>query len=594
MQLIRTAVWALLVFASSAAAASPASAINGGDPAGDYARADNCSTGVPRAPVGVVFEGFPSKQAVGTALDNQTTWDSFGPHVPAQMLKINSSSGVNCVGEDSYRVSGTSGGRRTAMRLWSSSVVTAGTPTLQHQATQGSCVGSWVAIVGDGGGFTAGRDQFEQEFQGANPTYGQYPLKEYNWANTNQIQQCDGSQVGSDGNVTVVQQKDSFGYNDLWGGSTFQPDPDPTKDPLQLAEAQGASVARFQVDWGDVGTAGSNPTQSCAGMGGTWGGDDAAYTYLTGRMVCDSSAPTTGIRPILAVSGAPSPYARWCTVANSQTEQQNCGSGDCTATSDQTPGVPTTPVLAKSTAADADWQGFLENVALRYPLAKGIEIWNEPNLIRKYWGTCLPGPTRYEELLELGHDGVAASGTGTPVVTAGMSTKGEGNPDNTDWLNYLTAVFAAPQQGDPAVRTLFTSMGLHPYRSDDDASQSTGFATAAEDDVGSAHDLLVGKSAGDKPIWVTEVGATTAGTGGTQVTDEAAQATALGSIYQRLRNIVPVVVIHRLVDRPPGAVEPPGYGAVTNPDPPQGDSPWRRKPYYFSLCERRGFTASPC
>jgi hypothetical protein len=54
-----------------------------------------------------------------------------------------------------------------------------------------------------------------------------------------------------------------------------------------------------------------------------------------------------------------------------------------------------------------------------------------------------------------------------------------------------------------------------------------------------------------------------------------------------------VVIVHRLVDAHPNQHEGPGYGAVTrgatDPFPPAD-----RRPYYFSLCERRGITGGLC
>jgi hypothetical protein len=144
-----------------------------------------------------------------------------------------------------------------------------------------------------------------------------------------------------------------------------------------------------------------------------------------------------------------------------------------------------------------------------------------------------------------------ASGTGTNVVLAGMSPQ-EGATDNRKWTNYLNAVFAA----DPAVPTLFNVMGLHPYRSTQDLPD--GFALAAANDVEKARDdVLDPNGIPLRTIWVTEVGATTADTNtgtevesGTTAQREETQATALGSIYYRLRNMVPVVIVHRLIDPP--------------------------------------------
>lgn len=600
---ILSVVAALLVASPPAALAN----INDGHSTASYARTGGCgSDGTNTMPVEVVFEGFARPWNAANSAEDQmdAQIDLHGAPwlhaaVDTKLLNIEGPGGVvHCEEQIPGRVTpyDSDDAYRTLLRLWAFQPGTnggplAGAPVAQHRVNGISGCG-WAANLGTPGGFTRGRQNFEQAFQGANPFNGPYPLDEVDWGNSAEFQVCDHptATVGSDGNVAIVRPKDSFGYNDDWRAFSATPNAPAAQNPRELAEAQGASVARYAINWATVGLAGSDPVTpaTCLQMGGNWGnltaGYDRAYTYVTGRQPCDDTPPMPGIRPVLAVLSAPAPYARWC----NQDVDADCGAGHCTATSDQTPAttqmpkLATHPTVASGTAADADWKGFVQNVALRYPLARGIEIWNEPNLTEDYWGSCLPGPGRYAQLVRKAKEGVVASGTVTNVVLAGMSPQ-EGATDNRNWMNYLNAAFDA----DPGVTTLFNALGLHPYRSSGDP---TDFGAAVAQDVGDARsEVLIPNGIPLKTIWVTEVGVRIGGGFATSVGTQAEQAAAMGAIYYRLRNMVPVVIAHRLADAPPGSVEGAAYGAVTR----QAQEPFplgSRRQFYFEICERRGVT----
>lgn len=597
MQLIARGIFGLAAaLFLSLPAVAPAN-LSQGDPTGDYSRLGGCGpANANRAPVTTVFQGFPSKQVAIDTIGAETGWTS--PSVlPIENLGLvtDGSGGTECrVNEPQARLSPLSGSRRTLMRLWGNDLVTAGTPIRQTNDT-GGCA-AWITAPD---GFNLGRSSFNVAFQGPSPTSGPYPLINLPWGNTAPIQQCNLPSVWSDGNVTMIRPKDSFGYNDRWVQFSEDPSPTPEENQRELALDQGARVARYPLNWEVVDTSTTDPTDTtvpCPDVQGNWGVYDRAYRHLvyrdpTGpRPICDDTppAPTTGIKPVLAALGAPAPYALWC----DEGDDEDCGAGDCTATTDESePPDPqnTIPAMVTSTAAHNAWRGFVQNVARRYPLARAIEIWNEPNLTRHYWGSCLPNPTLYERLLQKAHEGVGASGTGTPVVMAGMSPANEGEPDNRDWVNYLNAVFAA----DPAVPSLFNAMGLHPYRSEQDQLAEDGFAAAAVDDVDIARGLLEDHGVPLRQIWVTEVGVRSGGTLPTSVANDDIQATTMDQVYNQLRNVVPMVIVHRLVDAPPDGSEGVGYGATTRQA--QTDHvPADRRPYYFSLCERRDSTGPLC
>jgi hypothetical protein len=569
----------ICVLATALTLACPAAAladISQGDPTSSYARTPDCS-GTNRMPVEVVLDEFPSPASAESQIDMQIAaheapWADFAGDT--KMLNMDGPGGVHCEDQITGRVvTSTDGDFRTILRLWSytgGGGPLAGAAAGQHRVTGIPGCG-WATNSGGGGGpggFTAGRKRFEQAFQGATPTNGPYPLKEYDWGNTAEFQVCDSNNtVASDGNVAVIRPKDNFGYNDRW--RLFAPNADPAQDPFQLAEDQGVTVARYAANWNLVGANGSITTGACSQRPGSWNALDNAYENLTGHMACTDlptpDPPATPIRPLIYVRNAPSPYARWWDAL----------AGTCTSTEDpSTSDDPITGVVADNATANTAWQGFVQNVADRYQRAIGIEIWNEPNL-KKYWGNCARQPARYAEVLQLANEGITASShPNIPIVLGGMAPlenpPSPEPPDPNAWRTYLDDVFDAPGLQDP-VSTLFDVMSIHPYRNDQDVDVGRWFPGAAELDVTQARTFLTNHNAASKPVWVTEVGATTAGSdvnpGPKHVVDEDQQARVLRDVYQKLRNDarVPVVIIHRFSDSNTGE-EPAGYGVVRIPD----------------------------
>jgi hypothetical protein len=552
-------------------APSSAFGINGGDPAADYARADNCTNGTPKAPVGVVFENFASKPAVTQALDTELgSWSSPDPQ--DQVLKLKGASSIYCAHEDPGRLSPTSSDsppRRTYMRLWGSSVVSAGTPTRQYRTT--SLCGAtpaapkWIATQPNG--YNDGRNLLEYSFQGPETPYGPYPLTEYNWGNSNSIEQCDGSMVASSGSVAIIHPKDDFGYSDRW--FQFGPNADPDQDPFQLAQNAGVTVVRYAANWNTVGAGGSNTTGLCTQRPGSWTSLDLVYERLTGHEACTDNStanpPDTVIRPLLFVRGAPTEHDVICDSVISQTA-----------------------LVADTAAANAAWQGFVQNVADRYQRARGIEIWNEPNL-PKYWGGCNPNPGRYADLLQLANDGIAASShPNIPIVLGSMAPNEDADSSGPEWRPYLGDVATAVGTSFAAQ---FDVLGLHPYRSKTDRTADQTFRKAATVDVGEARTFLQNHGSGGKPVWVTEVGASTGEPVGDpkHVANGNELATVLQNVYQGLRNEaeVPLVMLYRFSDSPNPNLEHPGYGVLyadNDPDHP----PFSQKLAYRCLKLTRG------
>ena len=197
--------------------------------------------------------------------------------------------------------------------------------------------------------------------------------------------------------------------------------------------------------------------------------------------------------------------------------------------------------------ADGAWRRLLATLARRYPRSAGIEVWNEPNL-GLFWDPR-PDPRRYSELLRSAHRAVKRVAPEMPVVSGGLA-----NVETDDAGNLSIGDFAqAMYQGGAARHT--DALGLHVSPSrvnglDEDAIEAL---QEARDEAGD----------GAKPIWVTEVGASTKGPPGPALYNEAGQAEALVESFRRLSEEVDVtvVLVHTLVERRvPGVAG--GFGVV--------------------------------
>jgi photosystem II stability/assembly factor-like uncharacterized protein len=156
---------------------------------------------------------------------------------------------------------------------------------------------------------------------------------------------------------------------------------------------------------------------------------------------------------------------------------------------------------------------FVEAVARRYQgQVQGYIIWNEPNLARE-WGAA-PDPISYTWLLQRAYIAIKRNDPLALVISAGLSPTnaqpavGGQNDQALDDRIFLEHMYQA------GARPFFDALGAHPY----------GFAYPPDDPPG-AHaglnfnrilDLRATMEAyGDesKPVWATEVGWTTHGTG---------------------------------------------------------------------------------
>jgi hypothetical protein len=167
-------------------------------------------------------------------------------------------------------------------------------------------------------------------------------------------------------------------------------------DEVYLHEQMGATVARIGADWGGIQY---YPNADAGGR--PW---DYA-SYIDQKYLAYVKA---GIRPMLVLTRTPRRYtSRQSTRAGSNAP--GCGTSDaCWA-------APRPEEAGRLLTFAAD-------LAKRYPLAAGIEFWNEPNLANPFWGTDAPNPEYYATLLNVVHDAVKSVRPDMPVIAGALTS----------------------------------------------------------------------------------------------------------------------------------------------------------------------------
>lgn len=121
------------------------------------------------------------------------------------------------------------------------------------------------------------------------------------------------------------------------------------------------------------------------------------------------------------------------------------------------------------------------------------QVWNEPNLLL-FWGG-LPDPERYTALLRATYRGIKRGNPRATVLAAPLSPEGDGALSMSP-TTYVKRMYAAGAKGS------FDAIGAHPY--------TWGKPEAWTEDVDGIRREMVARGDGDKRIWITELGASTA------------------------------------------------------------------------------------
>jgi hypothetical protein len=202
----------------------------------------------------------------------------------------------------------------------------------------------------------------------------------------------------------------------------------------------------------------------------------------------------------------------------------------------------------------AEWQAFVTKVALRYPKAAAIEVWNEP-YIQWFW-LQRQTPALYGRLLAATAQAIRQANPAMLVLSGSTSNfQGPDTTWNTAEDSFLRTVYAV------AGKASFDAIGWHSYPCN---FSWEGPTTQLLRDIKKVRAVRHEFADDATPLWMTEVGATTGGgsaggCGGGQFT-ESEQASVLGKALdwakgQNARNHdLPVVVVHTLLNPKPRAI----------------------------------------
>jgi GH35 family endo-1,4-beta-xylanase len=153
----------------------------------------------------------------------------------------------------------------------------------------------------------------------------------------------------------------------------------------------------------------------------------------------------------------------------------------------------------------ADYGDFVHAVASRYKgRIKAYVIWNEPNLAAE-WGNAQPDPEAYVEMLKVAYTSIKEADPGALVVSAGLSPTNERSELAMDDRLYLERLYQAGASG------YFDVLGAHAYgfayAPDDPRDAHQGLNMARVQDL---REIMVAHGDANKPVWITELGWTTA------------------------------------------------------------------------------------
>jgi polysaccharide biosynthesis protein PslG len=262
----------------------------------------------------------------------------------------------------------------------------------------------------------------------------------------------------------------------------------------------GMPVRRMSVDWG---AAEPRPGRW------EWASYDSDYRAMR----------ASGLLPLLVAAGAPC----WATGAESECEQ----------------GVRKPP----DQSHDREWGEFVRRLAARYPSARAIEVWNEPNIVPYF--RPYPDAARFTTLLKTAYEAVKGVDPKMPVISGGLFPGAESGSFGIGDGQFLASMYAAGARG------FMDGIGAHPYPF---RPSGEGYdIEAAKTDIERLRE--VSDAAGDSstPIWITEMGVSTASAPGypTGKSEAGQKEDLLALVAMVLEDRkIPVAIIHRLVDAP--------------------------------------------
>ena len=203
-------------------------------------------------------------------------------------------------------------------------------------------------------------------------------------------------------------------------------------------------------------------------------------------------------------------------------------------------GEPCTGV--PSPAFDREWSEYVRRLAVHYPDAVGIEIWNEQNAARMF--PPHPDPARYTELLNAAYRAVKSADPEMPVVSGGLLPNPTTHRYAVGDAEFLRGMYAAGATMD--------GIGAHPYPLTAVPGGGSRYDLSAMEE-GLERLRAVRDAAGESstPIWITEMGLSTRpGVGFPPGLTESEQAVALLEMVRAAKEDpdVSLALVHRLVD----------------------------------------------
>ena len=278
-----------------------------------------------------------------------------------------------------------------------------------------------------------------------------------------------------------------FGFND----NAIRAGQLSAEEDARLTEAVGGAIHRLTFDWR---YAEPNPGSFRF----------AAYDRIYAAMLA------RGIRPLFVLAFAPTWAREWSLLC----------SGDCR----QPPARRHYP----------EWRRIAATLAVRYPRAAGIEVWNEPNE-RVFWHSG-PDPERYAEILREAHRGIKEANPSMPVLTGGFSNRYLSDDDGMALTDFLRRTYSS------GARRHFDALAFHAYPS----GPRLGAVGRALREV-----KTIAARFGDAgvPLWVTETGISTTDPRPHFDVDLDEQAHTVTEAVRILRRAgVKVVLVHTLLE----------------------------------------------
>ena len=183
------------------------------------------------------------------------------------------------------------------------------------------------------------------------------------------------------------------------------------------------------------------------------------------------------------------------------------------------------------TRYDRRWARFVRAAAARYPHVRAVEVWNEPNH-KRFWAPAAE-PRRYGALLRAAHHAVLAAGSDAPVLVGGL-IPATGNGATLSAKTFLRKVYESAGTG------AFEGIGTHPY------PHRAPYVETMWNRLDELKAIRNRYGDGTTPLWITEVGVSTAAAAGVPADQ---QGDVLVALYRSVEeHDVESFVIHRLHD----------------------------------------------